>query len=883
MGVKLSYSLGIDLGTTYTAAAVANSDGRAEMFPLEHANPIIPSVVAVPAGEEPIVGSAAQRRAVTNPTAVAREFKRRFGDTTPIVLDGHPHGSHQLMAHLVRWIIGRATAEHGEPPAAVAITHPANWGPYKRELLHDVGTLAGLSGVVYVSEPAAAASWYASQAKLDLGLTVAVYDFGGGTFDAVVLRRDHRGFELAGPPAGLERLGGIDIDEMVVQFALQASGVDVAGLDTTDPAMLTAMTRLRDDARQAKEALSYDTSTNISVELEGVLQVPFTRAEFEDLARPTIEDTVTSLLDAVEQAGLEVDDLSAVLLVGGSSRIPLVAEIVNLETGLPVTVDTHSKNSVALGAALLAHRSIAEPAEPVTDLLAPQTTEPAQEILAEPDAPQEPQEPAEPVIDLLAQHVDESAQETVDEPAEPAYGVFAHPPPEPPEPLAPSVPTQRRPSPLVLVAGGAVLVAALIAGLLLTRDREPEQVSTAAPSSDIADDLNADESTTLPPETAAPTTATSNEPTAAAEDDVETTIEEPTAQAPGRSDTWITGDLADPARTRAWQSPGPTATPSEVWRSADSIGEGPVVVDGVLYASFQDQTIRAVDLATGDEIWSRETSFGARTPTITEDAVFFVDGFDVVAVDRETGMDELYRLAPVADIEPTSPSAPTVVDGRLYVVYSGLDDDGWVNKVVVVDLETGATLWRWGSTSGRALLPLVITDDAVAVVEEIEVLVVDRDTGVERWSHTLVEGSSPNEVLATGDTLILRDTRLRAFDLATGTERWSTPDSSLEYAATDGRVFTHSLDTRALDVATGGLLWSTRWDGPVITGTISVGDGVVYTHGSANGGLVALDAESGSVIWSIIDEEGFRPGLSHVLHDGYLVAVDSQQRIVVYR
>ena len=248
----MSYSLGIDLGTTYTAAAVASGDGRAEMLPLEHANSIIPSVVAIPAGEEPIVGSAAQRRAITNPTAVAREFKRRFGDTTPILLDGQPHGSHQLMAHLVRSIVRRATAEQGGPPAAVAITHPANWGPYKRELLQDVGALAGLSDVIYVPEPTAAASWYASQAKIDVGDTIAVYDFGGGTFDAVILRRDDHGFELAGPPAGLERLGGIDIDEMVVQFALGAAGIELAGLDVTDPALLTPMARLRDEAREAR-------------------------------------------------------------------------------------------------------------------------------------------------------------------------------------------------------------------------------------------------------------------------------------------------------------------------------------------------------------------------------------------------------------------------------------------------------------------------------------------------------------------------------------------------------------------------------------------------------------------------------------------------------
>lgn len=834
----MSYSLGIDLGTTYTAAAVASSDGRVEMLPLEHANPIIPSVVAIPAGEEPIVGTAAQRRAATNPTAVAREFKRRFGDTTPILLDGQPHGSHQLMAHLVRWIVKRATAEQGEPPASVAITHPANWGPYKRELLQDVGILAGLSDVVYVDEPTAAASWYANQEKMDVGYTIAVYDFGGGTFDAVILRRDDLGFELAGPPAGLERLGGIDIDEIVVQFALGAAGIELAALDATDPTLLAAMTRLRDEARQAKEALSSDSSTDILVELVSVIHVHITRTEFEDLARPTIRDTVTLLQQAVKQAGLGVDDLSAVLLVGGSSRIPMVGEIVGSETGLPITVDTHSKNSVALGAALIAHESIEKPAD-LAD---------AGEIITGPPA-----------------HHHHTAS---------------------PEPFVVSESRSRRPSPMLLAAGGLAIALALGAGFLLTKGQDDDltKVTTFAPESAATDAPTSDETTptsptSLAPDTVAPTTET----TTATTDAPDTTNDPAIAVAPGRFDTWVTGDLADPARTRDWKSPGPTTTPSEVWRSADAIGGAPVAVDGVLYASFENQTLRAIDLASGDENWSRETSFGTRTPTVTDDAVFFVDGFDVVAVDLATGTKELFRLTPGADDKPVSPEAATVVDGRLYVVYAGLNDSIWTNNLVVVDLNSGEILWRWGDTSGRAALPLVVTDDVVAIVSNTEVLVVDRDTGIERWSHSLVDDHSTNQVLAADGALLVRDTRLRALDLATGTERWSTPESSLQYAASNGLIFTHSLDTRALDSASGGLIWSTRWDGPVITGTIVLGDGVVYSHGSSNGGLVALDAQSGSVLWSLIDEEGYRPGSSLLPHDGYLAAVDSQQRVVVYR
>ena len=437
-----------------------------------------------------------------------------------------------------------------------------------------------------------------------------------------------------------------------------------------------------------------------------------------------------------------------------------------------------------------------------------------------------------------------------------------------------------------MLLAALALALALGAGFLLTRGPadDPSELSTiAAPSATTdaptSDDQTLATPTSLAPDTAAPTTET----TTAAADVQDTTNDPEIGVAPGRFDTWVTGDLADPARTRDWQSPGPTTTPSEVWRSADAIGGGPVAVDGVLYASFENQTLRAIDLASGDENWSRETSFGTRTPTVTDDAVYFVDGFDVVAVDRATGTRELFRLAPVADVDPVSPEAATVVDGRLYVLYLGLDDSIWTNNLVVVDLDSGEILWQWGQTSGRGALPVVVTDEVVAIVADTEVLVVDRDTGIERWSHTLVDDHSTNQVLAADGALLLRDTRLRALDLATGTERWSTPDSSLQYAASDGLIFTHSLDTRAIDSVSGDLIWSTRWDGPVITGTIVVGDGIVYSNGSSNGGLVALDAQSGSVLWSLIDEEGFQPGLALLSHDGYLAGVDSQRRIVVYR
>ncbi|MCP4961819.1 MAG: Hsp70 family protein [Actinomycetia bacterium] len=838
------YALGIDLGTTYSAAAIATLDGRAEMMPLEHASVVIPSVIAISAGDEPVIGQAAQRRAVTHPTSVGREFKRRFGDTTPILLDGQPHQSQQLMAYLAKNIIDKATSERGEPPAAVAITYPANWGPYKQELLRDVGKRAGRADAAYFDEPTAAASWYAHQARIEVGDMVVVYDFGGGTFDSVVLRRGVGGFEVVGEATGIERLGGIDLDEVVVSFVLRSAGVDLAALDPSDPATLAAMARLRDEARSAKEALSSDTSTHLLVELGGVsLQVRLTRSEFEDLVRPSIRDTLISVRQAVDSAGVTLDDLSAVLLVGGSSRVPLVAEVVGSETGLPITADAHSKNSVALGAALLGLDSL-RPARDV-EAVAPVAAE------ASPGS--------------------ETATVSVPSPSSEARVKSASTPFEQPAAGDPKGP------PFALIGAGLAVVAIIVVGIVLATGGGDGSASSTTAAAPPTTEAAVSATTSVQPDETVGDVGVTDTIAPTSEVDV---VEEPVA--PGRSDSWVTGAHADPGRTDNWRSPGPTTLPSVIWRSSDLVGGDPVAVDGVMYASFQDETVRAVDLATGEDIWVRETSFGSRTPAISEDGLFYVDAFDVVAVDRATGTEELYRLTPPSEAIEISPQAPTVVDGRLYVVYSGFDDGTWTNDLFAIDLDSGEVLWHWPNTAEQSALPVIVDAGAVTVVVDGGVFVLESATGAERWSAELTGDISPNEALAVDGVLVLRDSRLRAFDLANGEQLWSDPDSDLRLAHADGFVFTHSLDMRAVDIATGDLVWSTRWDGPLISGAIAIGEGVVYGNGTSNGGLAAYDIATGAELWKLVDEEVFESSQEILIHDGYLVGVDQQRRLVVY-
>jgi molecular chaperone DnaK (HSP70) len=171
----VSYSQGVDLGTTFVATAIAG-EGRAEMFALGDRTVVAPAVVYAGADGAILTGEAAHRRAVSCPDRVAREFKRRLGDPTPVVFGGTPYPVTALLAALLRDVMTRVSEIEGAPPDTVVLTHPANWGPYRRELFEEVPQLAGVPRVRMVTEPEAAAAHYAAARQLVDGDTVAVYD-----------------------------------------------------------------------------------------------------------------------------------------------------------------------------------------------------------------------------------------------------------------------------------------------------------------------------------------------------------------------------------------------------------------------------------------------------------------------------------------------------------------------------------------------------------------------------------------------------------------------------------------------------------------------------------------------------------------------------------
>ena len=344
------YQLGIDLGTTYTAAAVARA-GTAHAVQLTPDAHSMPSVVALRDDGSMLAGEAAMRRALAEPTRVGREFKRRFGDAAPMVLGGTRTSAEALTTALLREVLARVEQVEGQPPSRVTLTHPAAWGPFRLDKLRAVAAEAGIEHLDLLAEPVAAALGNAD--RLTDGSQVVVYDLGGGTFDAAVVSvGEHR---IVGSPEGVERLGGIDIDALVMAHVDDATGGMVGDADISDPDVRSGLARLADDCRIAKEALSADSETDINVSLPEVhTSVRLTRAELEGMVRPRLDDSLAALDRTVASAGASWNDIATVLLVGGSSRIPLVAQVVREHTGRPVATATNPHLAIALGAARFA-------------------------------------------------------------------------------------------------------------------------------------------------------------------------------------------------------------------------------------------------------------------------------------------------------------------------------------------------------------------------------------------------------------------------------------------------------------------------------------------------------------------------------------------------
>jgi molecular chaperone DnaK len=362
---QMSYQVGVDLGTACSAAAVCQPGRTAppRIVPLAPDGAFMPSVAFLNPDGTLLVGADALNRMPPDPGRLVRQFKRRIGDETPLRIGGTAMMASDVAARFVAGLLDVVVARVGGRPSRVALTHPAGWGPHRLTTLRAALAAHGAGDVLFLPEPQAAALAFAASERLEPGSAIAVYDLGAGSFDAAVVRMiGPDRFVLLGRPESIE-LGLLDFDEAVFEHVRSALGQAWDSLDPADPAVLAAVTRLRCDCITAKEALSADTDVSIPVVLPGIdTRVRLTRPEFEDMIRPAVAETVDVLERAIGSAGLAAGELAAVLMVGGSARIPLVTQEVSARLGRPVSTPADPKGILAAGAALAASGREAEPA-----------------------------------------------------------------------------------------------------------------------------------------------------------------------------------------------------------------------------------------------------------------------------------------------------------------------------------------------------------------------------------------------------------------------------------------------------------------------------------------------------------------------------------------
>jgi molecular chaperone DnaK len=347
----MTYSLGVDLGTTTSAAALRRGS-RLEVCRLGDLTATMPSVALERADGSLLVGEAAADAARYDTTLVARHFVAHLGDDEPIVLDGRPHDPARLTQALLETIIHRVRRLHGDRPHDVVLTYPLFPPGGAPSLLERVGG-ATVGGALLIPHPVAAVAKLAHDVDIALGTTVAVLDLGGGTFEATIVRRTHDGFDVVGPPGGMADLGGVEFDDAVFARVDAELGHVLQTVPHDDVETMAALRRLRAACRAAKEWLSSGPDTTVEVALPHLSTwVPIRRADLENDIRPSLMAAVDVVAQTIAASGLGPADVHVALLVGGSSRIPLFAELVSSRLGLPIVADPFPELTVALGAAL---------------------------------------------------------------------------------------------------------------------------------------------------------------------------------------------------------------------------------------------------------------------------------------------------------------------------------------------------------------------------------------------------------------------------------------------------------------------------------------------------------------------------------------------------
>ena len=351
----MSRPVGIDLGTTNSVVTILEG-GEPTVIANAEGSRTTPSVVAFAKGGEVLVGEVAKRQAVTNPERTIRSVKRHMGSGWSIEIDDKPYTAQEISARVLMKLKRDAEAYLGEKVTDAVITVPAYFNDSQRQATKEAGEIAGLNVLRIINEPTAAALAYGLD-KADSEHTILVYDLGGGTFDVSVLEIGDGVVEVKAT-AGDNRLGGDDWDAAVISW-LVSEFKNKHGIDLTQDKM--AMQRLQEAAEKAKVELSSAATTTINLPYITAsaagplhLEETLTRATFERLTADLLERTRRPVEQAIKDAGIKASAIGQVLLVGGSTRMPQVAELVKSLTGREPSKNVNPDEVVSVGAALQA-------------------------------------------------------------------------------------------------------------------------------------------------------------------------------------------------------------------------------------------------------------------------------------------------------------------------------------------------------------------------------------------------------------------------------------------------------------------------------------------------------------------------------------------------
>ena len=349
----MSKIIGIDLGTTNSCVAVLEG-GEAKVIPNAEGNRTTPSVVAFK-GDDELVGETAKRQAVTNVKNTISSIKRKMGTNEKVEANGRKYTPEEISAKILSKLKKDAESYLGDKVTKAVITVPAYFNDAQRQATKNAGKIAGLDVERIINEPTAAALAYGLD-KQDVLQTILVYDLGGGTFDVSILELGDGVFEVKST-AGNNHLGGDDFDERVADYLVSEFKKE-HGIDLSKDAM--AMQRVKDAAEKAKKDLSSMSTTQISLpfitqnENKEPLHMDITlsKAKFEDLNKDLFDSTLEPVRKALKDAGLTAKDINKVILVGGSSRIPYIQELVRKELGQEPNKSVNPDEVVAMGAAI---------------------------------------------------------------------------------------------------------------------------------------------------------------------------------------------------------------------------------------------------------------------------------------------------------------------------------------------------------------------------------------------------------------------------------------------------------------------------------------------------------------------------------------------------